>query len=103
MIGPAVITEKRWQAQVVALLRHAGWWTYHTFDSRRSDPGFPDIVAIRDNRMLAIELKTVRGKPTSEQLAWLDALRGVKVVDAFVLRPANDLSEFTALIERETP
>lgn len=74
-------------AQTLELLRADGWLTYHTFDSRRSTPGFPDIVAVRDGRMLAIECKTATGRATADQLHWLRELAGVRSVDAFILRP----------------
>ena len=52
-----------------------GWRGYHTFDSRRSDPGFPDWVFVRD-RVLYAELKAVRGVLSPGQVAWRDALVG---------------------------
>lgn len=47
------------------------WRWYHTYDSRRGNAGFPDIVAIKESRLLAIELKSEAGKVTPEQRAWL--------------------------------
>lgn len=96
--GPTAVTEKRWQAQVVELLKACGWAVYHTYDSRRSPAGFPDIVAIRGRRLLALELKTLAGEATPEQLAWLRAFEGVEAVDAAVLRPSNDLSALEELV-----
>ena len=92
------LSEKAWQAQVVELLKLHDWMVFHPFDSRRSEPGWPDLFAIRDNRVLAIELKTTKGRVTKAQTAWLQALDGVKVVDAFVCRPAEDLSELEELV-----
>lgn len=92
------MTERQWMSQVLKMLRLAGWATYHTFDSRRSTAGFPDIIAIKERRMLAIELKADKGKATPEQIAWIRAFAQVAWVDAFVLRPAEDLSELQALI-----
>lgn len=95
------MTEKEWQDVVVKLLKLHGWLVFHPFDSRKSEAGFPDLTCVRDGRLLFIELKAMKGQATPEQRAWLTMLEGVKVVDAFVLRPANDLSEFTALIAGE--
>lgn len=36
--------------------------------------GWPDILAVRGDRMVAAELKAGRNRPSPEQLAWLDAL-----------------------------
>lgn len=76
-IHPAIpiemLTEKQWQKQVVELARTLGWTVYHTFDSRRSQPGFPDLVLVRD-RVIYVELKREQGKLTDAQAGWLDRL-----------------------------
>jgi len=73
------ITEAQFQAQVDCLLDWAGFDHYHTHDSRRSDGGFPDLIAVNPfvspARKLAIELKVKPNKPTSEQLYWLETMR----------------------------
>ena len=75
------------QATVVKLARTLGWYCYHTHDSRRSAPGFPDLVMVhpRSGALLFAELKSATGRVTPEQDQWLRALavRGV----AFVWRP----------------
>jgi hypothetical protein len=70
---------------------------------RRSDlarqmgtPGFPDIVAIDGETLLAYELKTEHGQPTGEQVAWLRALSGVRRVEVRLIRPA----ELDEILER---
>jgi Holliday junction resolvase len=92
------MTEREWQAQVTELLTRHGWLCYHTWNPIHSPAGFPDIVAVRDNRILAIELKVGGRQPTPKQREWLRALEGVKVVDAFVCRPAADLSALEELV-----
>jgi Holliday junction resolvase len=88
------VTEREWQRTVMALLELHGWGPiYHTWSSVHSPAGFPDLIAVRDNRILAIECKTQKGKVTDAQRKWLGALDGVKVIEAFVSRPAPDLSE----------
>jgi len=57
------------------LRRHAVRW-YHTFDARRSVPGFPDYVIVVGSWLLLCELKKTGGSPTAEQVAWLRALVG---------------------------
>ena len=42
---------------------------YHTYDSRRCEPGFPDLVLVKD-RVLFRELKTDKGLLTKEQADW---------------------------------
>ena len=70
-----VMTEAELQANVLELARLLKWRCYHTFDSRRSEPGFPDLVMLRGERIIVAELKSERGRLTTEQDAWLDAFR----------------------------
>jgi hypothetical protein len=53
-----------------------GWTVYHTHDSRRSEPGFPDLAMFRFSDVLFAELKKETGAVTYEQRDWLDALDG---------------------------
>jgi len=66
--------EAVFQAHVVELAKMSGWKVYHTHDARGSQPGFPDLVLVRESACLFAELKTDRGRLTPEQLGWLDAL-----------------------------
>lgn len=68
------MTEKRFQAQVVDLATKRGWLIYHTYDSRRSDEGFPDLVMVRGTRLIFAELKRASGSLAADQKRWLDAL-----------------------------
>jgi hypothetical protein len=70
------VTEKEFMAAVLELARVSGWRAYHTHDSRRSEPGFPDLVMVRDGSLLFVELKVDRGVLSPAQREWVDALRG---------------------------
>ena len=63
------MTEKQFQTQIVMVAKANGWTVYHTYDSRRSEPGFPDLVLVRD-RVLFRELKTDAGRMSKAQEAW---------------------------------
>ena len=78
-------------AQVRALARALGWLGYHTHRSDRSEPGWPDLVLVRGDRLLYRELKTSTGRLMPAQQTWLDALRAAGA-DASVWRP-EDLLE----------
>ena len=68
------MTERQFQTRVLRIAKQFGWITYHTHDSRRSDPGFPDLVLVRD-RVLFRELKTETGRISEPQKAWGQALK----------------------------
>ncbi len=85
----AAMTEKEWQAQVVELAKAEGWLVYHTQDSRRSNPGFPDLVLVRGVVQIGLELKTEKGKVSDAQQEWIDALKKVLIVRADIARPHN--------------
>ena len=52
-----------------------GWLVYHTHDSRRSQPGFPDLTMVRHGRLIFAELKKDGAYPTPEQRRWLHELK----------------------------
>jgi hypothetical protein len=82
------LSERRFQGQVVRLARLFGWSTYHTWDSRRSDPGFPDLVMVRRPRIVWAELKSERGRLTADQKAWIEELRACGQ-SVYVWRPSS--------------
>lgn len=76
-----------------------GFDFYHTQDSRRSDPGFPDCVMLKGSqlhgeptRLVVAELKAERGKVTVAQQGWLDRFRELPDAEVFVWRPSHWLS-----------
>jgi hypothetical protein len=83
------MSEAELQANVRELARVRGWKCYHTYDSRKSDQGFPDLVLVRKNRLLFVELKSEKGKPSPAQLEWLHVLMLTRRVETFVWRPSS--------------
>lgn len=75
---------------------------YHVMRSDRAGitgegcDGFPDWILARPGRVVALELKSVNGKPTPEQLAWAAAMDGARV-DAMVAWP-RDLAVIQGLL-----
>ena len=88
ILGPFRQSERSFMGQVVAYARLMGWRCYHTYDSRRSDAGFPDLVLVRRPRVIFAELKSDRGKLTDDQRAWLEALDGCSV-ERYIWRPSD--------------
>jgi hypothetical protein len=89
MVRP--MSEKQLTQAVVDCARRLGYLVYHTHDSRRSAPGFPDVVLIRGRRMIVCELKVGKNKPTAAQLAWLGAFEDCGV-PAYLWREDDWLS-----------
>lgn len=83
------IDEKAWQDDVADTAARLGWHRrYHTFDSRHSAAGFPDLVLVRRPRIIFAELKSEAGRVTREQLEWLDELEGC-VAETYLWRPSD--------------
>lgn len=69
------MTEAQLQAAVIACAKALRWRVYHTYDSRRSERGFPDLVMLRHGKLLVVELKSAFGRTSRDQDAWLDAFK----------------------------
>lgn len=83
------MTEAEFQAQIVQLAKMCGWRVYHTHDSRRSEPGFPDLVLARSGTaVLFREVKTETGKLSEAQAVWIHLLTQAGA-DAGVWRPSD--------------
>jgi hypothetical protein len=81
------MTEREWQREVVAIAKQCGWRHYHTHDSRRSEPGWPDLALVRERLVLA-ELKTDTGRISAHQERWLSLLSQAGV-ETYVWRPGD--------------
>ena len=83
-----LMTEKKLQGYVLDLAEALGFLGYHTWDSRRSQPGFPDLTLVKGSRLIFAELKSAKGKPSPEQKEWLAALRGTSA-EVYLWRPCD--------------
>lgn len=82
-------SEAAFQQQLVQLAAFYGWdLVYHTHDSRRSQPGFPDLVLVREPEILFVEVKTQTGRVRPEQARWISALTACGL-EALIVRPAD--------------
>jgi hypothetical protein len=82
-----LMSERQWQQQVIDLARLFHWGYYHTHDSRRSNPGFPDLVLWKDRTIFA-ELKTNHGRLTADQRRVIHQLIGAGA-EVYVWRPRD--------------
>ena len=83
----SLITEKDFQHTVVEAAKLYGWLCYHTHDSRRSEPGFPDLCLVRE-KVLFREIKTDKGKLSPHQKLWGERLTDAGA-DWAIWRPAQ--------------
>lgn len=82
-------TEAQFQAAVIEYASLRGWMHFHAYDSRRSEPGFPDLVLARGGSLIFAELKTATGRVSAAQRAWLNRLSNVIGVYACLWRPSD--------------
>lgn len=80
--------EKEFLGQVIDLAKGQGFRVYHTFNSRRSEKGFMDLVIAKPGRVLVSELKVGGNTTTADQDWWLDVFRSVGL-PAFEWRPSD--------------
>ena len=89
-ISKATISETTIQRAILDYLSYTGWlvWREQSIPVpirrgraivglRKADPhkvGMPDIFAIKNGIILAVEVKSATGKPSSDQIRWRDKL-----------------------------
>jgi len=108
-----LITEKDFQATVIALARTYGWIVGFTYDARKSEPGEPDLRMVHpdQHRVIFAELKTANGKLTKGRLnksgrwmtgqdEWQDALTS-SGVEYYLWRPDGLDGEIERILRGE--
>ena len=81
--------EDDFQAMVVEFAKSREWLCYHTRNSRRSEPGWPDLAMVRSQVLVIAELKFGNNTATPEQRKWLKALSAIPGVQTFVWYPQD--------------
>lgn len=96
----AAMTEKALQDAIIQAARALNYLVYHATDSRKNEPGFPDLIIVGHGLLCAWELKTERGclrqgrftqnkRWLPGQQEWIDAFYHVDEIHAMVIRPAQ--------------
>jgi hypothetical protein len=91
------VNERQFQASIVEAAGYAGWSCYWTWNSQHSPAGWPDLVLLKDGRILIYECKTAQGRIRPEQLACLALLQAAGI-PARIVRPA-DIDEVLAELQ----
>jgi len=77
------IKEADVRKQVVDYLRITGWFVYHNLQGLGCYPGLSDIVAVKNGKVVHIELKAPGGKQRKDQIMFqenLEAAGGIYVL-----------------------
>jgi len=83
-------TEKDFQEQVRQLALLCGFeHIFHTWDSRHSPAGFPDLIILKDGRMIVAELKREGEQPSAEQYFWLLEFSKIPGAEVYLWRPSD--------------
>jgi hypothetical protein len=97
------LTEAELQSNVIELARVLKWRVAHFRNVRvqlkhgtrymlpvaADGVGFPDLVMVKRDRTLFVELKAEKGVVSREQHDWIDALTGSRNREVYVWRPQN--------------
>lgn len=89
-------TERDWQNFVIARALNNGWTYYHAPDNKPDRngriqnivKGFPDLVLVKDGRLVFAELKKELGRVTPEQTEWLAQLAATGA-ETYIWRPSQ--------------
>lgn len=80
------MTEAQLQQRITDLADWLGLRYHHETDSRKSRPGFPDLVIVGPHGVVFAELKAQHGRVTAEQQAWHDDLKRAGA-EVYIWRP----------------
>ncbi len=97
--APQQITERDVTAAIRTILRTCGIWHFKHWGGPMGEKGIADIIGCHKGRMIAIEIKKPGGKPTSEQLQFLENVKAAGGI-GFVASSVNDVIEGLNLKDR---
>ena len=80
----AAVTERQIQEMVRQTALKFGWLAYHSWTSLYSPSGYPDVVALRGERLVVAEIKGPRGKLSPEQWVWLDGWLNIPNAEVYL-------------------
>jgi hypothetical protein len=96
------VSERAFMQAIRRVAVREGWKAYHTYTSKRSEPGFPDLVLIKPPVVLFSEVKRHGAQPTLDQQRWLEALQCCTQVETYLWFP-EDMAAITARLQGERP
>lgn len=106
-VARADLSETDWQKVLTNFMEERGWIVNHIGRARTASgdwvtpttsSGWPDLLALRGPRLLAVEVKDRRKPVDPAQVAWLLAFSLQPTANAWVLRPTMDWQEIAGWI-----
>jgi hypothetical protein len=101
-IVASIMKEKEWMQEIIQIARWLNYLAYHTYDSRRSEFGYPDLTLCRlppRPRFVLIEAKTEKGRLTPSQKTWLEGAQAAGI-EAYIFRP-SDRDRLIEILKRD--
>ena len=109
MIKPKPPTGTQIQDQLIELGQTLGWRVAHFKPARLQSgnwvtpftadgKGFPDLVMVKDGKILAWECKSTYEKVKPDQMLWLEAFATIEACDSRIVRP-TDVDECIKILE----
>ena len=92
-------TEKEITKAVRGVLKTLGIYHWKQFQTLGSTPGVSDIIGIYKGKLLAVEVKTKRGKLSPAQKAFIDSINRFGGL-AFVVRSVDELIDNLGVRDR---
>ena len=97
------ISEAALQKSLIEVAEMHGWMVHHETDSRRSNPGLPDLICAHPNHgVVFIELKSERGYLRPAQREWRDALT-MAGANYYVFRPRDRFTADALFVSGDMP
>jgi len=98
---PSVIaqTEKEITKSIRSVLKGLGIFHWKQFQTLGSTPGVSDIIGIYEGKLLAVEVKTQKGKLSPAQQSFIDAVNRNGGL-GFVARSIDDLIDNLGVRDR---
>lgn len=103
------LTEEGFQTKLIHWARKHGWLVHHTRHAKiregryitpiQGDVGFPDLVLVKDGRVVFAELKVGRNRPSSDQIRWGEALKQTPA-EYYLWRP-EDWDQILQILQLE--
>lgn len=84
------LTESQLRSNIVRVLKRRKWLVMPL--TERSSSGYPDMMIIKDGRVVFVELKRQSGKIEPIQLYWNELLKK-NGVEAYFVRSVDDIKK----------